>query len=373
MLLSVFLISLIAQIAQAGTWGSSGGGLFKDAENPWFLKNTLSINYCIEVDQKGISLKEESIHKLTKLAIDYWKKELKGKGERLGIGTQEFVFNDICSGDEDIRFQFGYETLTEEQLELFKKYGEAPEDYVSLAVKTQYDRANLKGKGFVFISSDNGKNNYNYGRTQNHKFEENLWSHEGILFRLLQHEIGHVFGISHTQNSFMSSRSPANMLKKFRDFRTLESAQNNHFFEFSTNHNNSIFCSALSFEKIRQEYALNEIFTCVYLNIKDNWSTVEVFLSDKNRHEKFFLGRGVQGKITNIELEFPIKVFLPKEQNVFLDRDYGNYLDGPVRKKITRIFSFEEKNKKKYSILLISSPDSLELYFNRGGKIERIY
>ncbi len=366
-----FFIFLFSLWSQAGTWGSSGGELFKDANNPWFLKNTSSVNYCIEIDQEGVSLEKTAVHELIKLAIDYWKEELKGKGESLGLGTQKFVFNNSCSGEEDIKFQFGYNTLTEEQLEFFKKYGEKPQNYLGLALKTQYDRVNLKAKGFVFISSDKGEDNYNYGKPQSRRFEESLWSHKGILFRLLQHEIGHVFGIHHTQNSFMSSEFPANLLKNFRQFRDLKSAQKNHFFELRTNRN--ISCDDFFFKEIKKEYNLDKTIKCSYLNTKDNWLTLEIFLSDEDHLEKFLLGTGVKGKIVSVELEFPIKVFLPEGQKVFLDRDYGNFLNGPSRKKITRIFSFEEKNKKKYSILLRFSPDSLELYFGRGGKFEKVY
>ena len=45
------LIIFFSQLTFAGGWVSSGGELFSDAHNPWFVRNTKDVNYCVVVDE----------------------------------------------------------------------------------------------------------------------------------------------------------------------------------------------------------------------------------------------------------------------------------------------------------------------------------
>ena len=56
----VFALGLAFQ-ARA-SWISAGGGeLFKDAHNPWFLKNVTSVNYCLDIAPNSVSASPETM------------------------------------------------------------------------------------------------------------------------------------------------------------------------------------------------------------------------------------------------------------------------------------------------------------------------
>src|SRR4051794_30919586 len=61
--------------APRGAWVSSGGELFKDANNPWFVKNTTTVHYCVNIDESSFSATREEAEVLVRKAIQYWKKE----------------------------------------------------------------------------------------------------------------------------------------------------------------------------------------------------------------------------------------------------------------------------------------------------------
>ncbi len=58
-----------------GGWVGMGGELFKDARNPWFVKNTSEVFYCLKVDTKTISVDDATIDAAFKATIDFWKGE----------------------------------------------------------------------------------------------------------------------------------------------------------------------------------------------------------------------------------------------------------------------------------------------------------
>src|SRR5690242_2227433 len=100
---SLLAIILLSGSAQAGSWVSSGGELFKDAHNPWFLRNTTQVNYCIQV-ASSISQPKKQIQESVLQAISFWKAEFKRfysnspiqRGSFL-LGTQEFREVDCTS------------------------------------------------------------------------------------------------------------------------------------------------------------------------------------------------------------------------------------------------------------------------------------
>src|SRR3989344_2617793 len=70
-----------------GGWVGMGGELFKDARNPWFVKNTKDVYYCIQLDKKDMSIDEASVSTAFTDAVNYWKGEF---SRALGGGDGRF-------------------------------------------------------------------------------------------------------------------------------------------------------------------------------------------------------------------------------------------------------------------------------------------
>lgn len=179
-------------------WVSSGGELFQYDKNPWFVRNTNQVRYCVLVDSQSISTSNEVIRQSIVDAINYWKKQL--EIEKLingmaAIATQEFVESASCE-NTDLQFQFGYGTLSKEQ----EKFLQDPRKYIGVSVRTEYDQINLRGKGFVYISSDFGPNAYH----NSGQLIIKAWQYPKLLQYALMHELGHVFGVPHSGSGLMS-------------------------------------------------------------------------------------------------------------------------------------------------------------------------
>ena len=191
--------------AGGGGWHSSGGEIFRDAKNPWFVRNATAVRYCISVDSKGISASESKVKADLRAALDYWKNEMQrtllppsGAAE---IGSPDFVEVECASGVAEISFLVGFDSLAGPE----REYLIDPRKFIGVTVRTDYDSVHLKGEGFVFIASDRGPNSYvDPALGDASTLVPEAWSKPNLLRYAFLHEIGHVFGVPHAGAGLMS-------------------------------------------------------------------------------------------------------------------------------------------------------------------------
>lgn len=217
----IALLSLIYPLTlKAGNSTSGGGWITGDTSNPWFLENTKQVRYCIKVDSANFGLSQDRIAELIHTSFEEWREEFKF-GRPMGtvidqdpaiyisLMTQDFVLETSCNDKTDIVFQFG--VLDKDQAAYLQK----PRQLVAATVRTDYDEENLRGKGYIYFTPQQGAL-----RPDSDSFGDDFWSyHEGILLgRVITHELGHVFGIPHhgPNWSVMSGSYPEAIIKKWR-------------------------------------------------------------------------------------------------------------------------------------------------------------
>jgi hypothetical protein len=208
-----FLMTLVAPFFALGGWVSAGNGeLFSDAHNPWFLKNVTQVNYCIDVASSSVSARPDEIRELVKLSLTFWQNEFTKVNQGMGssqfiLGNQKFQERPCSESDIDLRFQFGYETLTSYQISFLGD----PTKYIGITVRTNDDYiVNLRGKGFIYIASDIGEKSYHGGKDAT--LISMAWKRKKLLQYVILHELGHVFGVPHTGSGLMAETFLEQML-----------------------------------------------------------------------------------------------------------------------------------------------------------------
>lgn len=191
------LIAQLAFSAGEGGWVGMGGELFKDARNPWFVRNTKEVFYCIDVDPKQISVTADQINLAFYDALSYWKGEFSRATLSNGyfeLGTQKFTLVNCSFSGVDYRLIFGSSFLNEKQIEFLKD----PSKYIGVTVRTDYNEVQLKAQGFSYFTNDLS------GNKSSPTFLEKAWSYPKILRYALMHELGHLFGLPHFGTGLMS-------------------------------------------------------------------------------------------------------------------------------------------------------------------------
>lgn len=213
MKLSIFTVAVLLTIATqavgAGAWSSSGGDVFSDGENPWFIQQTTeTIRYCTVFGASFDKVKEHASAAIIE-AVQYWQREFavhqpfEGGQTYIKTGTQAWEALPDCDGSEDVTFQFGF--LTAEQ----RSHLNDLKDTIAIAIRTDYDRINLRAKGFIYIAPLSGPN-----RPQKSDLDPDAYTpaYPKNLSKVLAHELGHVFGLQHDGMAPQWLQTPAGNL-----------------------------------------------------------------------------------------------------------------------------------------------------------------
>tara|TARA_B110001454_G_scaffold158569_1_gene147886 strand:+ start:22010 stop:23209 length:1200 start_codon:yes stop_codon:yes gene_type:complete len=329
----------------AGGWVVGGGQIQSDTDNPWFLNNNKNVRYCIQVDETNFSLKKPQLEMIVERALKFWTRQFAESyyaDADFPVGKQVFTYED-CAPSTDLRFQFG--VLSLEQLQNLSGIDKK----IAMAVRTDYDRVHLRGKGFIYLAPERGPL-----ALDPELMWPKTWSEfDGWTTQLtVVHELGHVFGLSH------SDRIPL-----MRD----------SYVRFVTTNN---FWQHYTLDKVRSDFYLADLFkvrasynqdtsskrsgTCWFSIVNPNspnyavkpgsWSPAEIrlkkffhltinplcayyeysmqdgqyvldldFVSKSGDRQKVQLVERKNGQ-RDIKWEPILKLVLPAEQRVFMDR-----------------------------------------------------
>ncbi len=297
-------------------WVSSGGEIFDDSQNPWFLDNDQPIRYCVEVDTSTFSASPDEVRRQIRAAIDYWKNEFasyaQSGGQMISPPLTRFE-ESACEPSTDLRFQMGWGALSSQSIEYLSHLT----PHVSLAVRTQYDRVKLRGKGLIYLASDQGERRYPQGET----FIDRPWHHPGLLWRTLVHELGHVLGLPHFGHGIMSAHYPERILKVEMHRDHLSVSHLGSVLRIAESYPN---CSMDSAEIARRWFAFPAEAQCLIMKIaptaKDGPLEVNFFALTVNGGKSQFLGQARSAK-DSLEFSFVLEgfatLFLPPEQQIF--------------------------------------------------------
>lgn len=381
--LVLFFASLILN-AEPGGWISSGGEVFKNAKNPWFVKNTTDVHYCVIFSQADFSIASADAIPMITQGIQYWKEQLDGKSaisldqpgnglseETVVVATQNFIYNSVCQGNEEITFKFGYGALAPDEI----KYMDGPEKYVGLTIRKTYDEVNLKGTGIVYISGDTGNNSY---KKTSKDVIDRAWQYPKLLQYVVIHELGHVFGLPHSGSGLMSEVFLDQLLiRKFAALYVREPIS-----PFIKPTNTSEICDS-SVMPVGSQSFVAPYFSLVYkedclklelaANKKEFAIMTKKTLADQSTWKKIGTLSIDQNELIDYSLKPALVLQITDQQKVFQVID-SSFLIGPIFQnyKVDGHINFGT-SLKPYPVQIDLSPDAIVVYGLYDNRIRQIF
>lgn len=197
-----------------GTISSGGGHIFGSKVNPWFLPEQSKPTWCLEIDEAAFGTTRKAALETIDRALKSWE-----------VVSRVSMVQRECDAAIDLRFKLG--NLTEEaaaQLSTAKTASREDHlDTAAIAIRTHYDEEKLRGRGFIQVAAAKGPEGL-----EAKGMVRDPWSimDGALLLVTIQHELGHVFGLQHSQASdgLMGARTIEYLL----DAKTHEQLKNNH-------------------------------------------------------------------------------------------------------------------------------------------------
>jgi hypothetical protein len=370
----IFAMGIFPGFAYAG-WNSSGGEDFNNLHNPWFVRNTPIVHYCVALDSSSFSADRSKVDALISKAFSYWNDQFQKGGSnkvRQLLGTHEFKKNVQCDGSEEIKFQFGYGTLNQRQMEYLKD----PSRHIGIAVRTEYDAVNLKGKGFVFFASDLGPH-----KIRTDGLVEKPWNYDGLLYRSILHEIGHVLGLPHIGDGLMSETYLERILNRLT-YKLYSKADD--LVDFFNPPLESSSCKVQS--AISSFFQLPSEMTCLHLryNRGSASSSIEVFGSRTEEADKVQVGRidpvngckPLESVTPDINVKMSMTVRFDERQKIYSKDEIGifeTFVLGPAFVEFGCSGNYETANKTTMPVYFRIGPGFHQILGTVDGSIQTVY
>jgi hypothetical protein len=359
------LIFLHAAPSFAG-WGSSGGGeIYDDLTNPWFLKNVSEVRYCISVGS-SFSVPKDQAKQTVKASIDYWKAEFARSNQpmnsgsstnTLGLGTQNFLEVECLAGNIDLEFDLGYEALSTQQ----KTFLVDARKYIGIAIRTDYDTLQMRGKGFIYISSDFGVNMYQ--NPTGALIKQNAWQQKNLLQYALLHEIGHTFGLPHAGGGLMAQTFLEQILNQ--KIAGIFSSQE---IESYLSPNSSLeSCDNLDLAA-KQFFGVASNTRCIRLEIAPNGGYSIKSTVDQKSYSVVGSLKAVMPNVYDLRSKPVVVLNLTEDQKVFTQAQagYRNFINGPATVDLGANTSFIPVSGAPKSLYARISPTSFALFGSAG-------
>lgn len=190
----MILIFLLTISDSNNEWHSGGGVLANNRDNPWFLNSQEPISYCIDIDEDHFGTTQQQAELAFEAAAEYWSHQfLNQDSDHLHkVHAIHLPFQYHCSNQTHIKLQLG--VLDESQ----KKHIPQPQNVIATTIRTDYNNRDLLGKGFIYISPEDGPLALN--STESVK---KPWSrrNSAALRVVFMHELGHMYGLQHFQTT----------------------------------------------------------------------------------------------------------------------------------------------------------------------------
>jgi hypothetical protein len=196
-----------------GVIDGNGGELIVEEHNPWFI-NAKNIAYCIEYSN-DISTSQDFVARTLQTVFGAWKKVIAsmrkagGNGFIIGEGKEVLAlaedFVEVkCSEQPSLVFKLG---TTDRETDDILRY--MAHFTVGFAQRTQYDSMTGQSRGYIWLAPDKGERRY-----QGPASRPDFWTEPGTLHNVLFHEIGHIMGLSHIEDTIMDQAAPATLVRK---------------------------------------------------------------------------------------------------------------------------------------------------------------
>jgi hypothetical protein len=225
---TALLVLCLEPLAFAGGMEGGGGDTFlDDTDSAWFL-GSQPIRYCLVGGEAEIGVPQAQVQSMIGEAFSKWKSYIDYKGVMRGYEDKPEMVLDLnaqpmsqCDGTEDLKFYLGVEDgpVTEA-----KKSYNGP---AAFSHRDRYDAAKGWGQGFIWIAKPHTLMDGPYPDWKDNP---------DTLFAMILHEIGHVLGNTHVQDTVMDEDIASLVLFGFTDsknFRRIdwgaELAENRYF------------------------------------------------------------------------------------------------------------------------------------------------
>jgi hypothetical protein len=338
----VMIFSGLVSFANGG-WVSSGGESLIYARNPWFVKNTATVNYCLQMDESSFSASKSQVEQLIVEALAYWRNEFiqnsTSTTPKMGyasVATQNFVYQSQCQKDTPLIFKLGLKTLDMDEV----TYLVDPKKFIGVTIRKNYSLETLQGDGIIYISADKGADAY----TNSGQMVEQAWKSPALLRYALIHELGHFFGLPHVGSGIMSEVFMTVLLNK------------NMASEFANSSQLSFLNPQSNFEVCRTTNRFNPDFfmvaknvDCLKFEVSKNSAMPQWTVYSREEGQTAYNEIGIV-RTNSLEqsvysLKTAVVIQLPAEQKVFgaMETLAGPFLIGAVFADASYMGSFQPK------------------------------